>query len=435
MSRLATAVVLLALAAAAVAREEPPDGFVDLFNGRDLTGWHVVNGAPSTWTVVDGVLACSGRPTGVLRTDRHYENFILEVEWRHLEAGGNSGIFVWSDPIPVKGMPFTRAIEVQVMDGRESDWYTSDGDIFPIQGATMVPENGRGGSRAFPTEKRMKPSPEWNHYRITCRDGTISLAVNGAVVTRGAECSPRKGYICLEPEGSPVEFRNLRLRELPPASPPVPVEHVARTAEGFRPLYNGVNLDGWAVRPEHDGHFTATDWKLVSDGHGPDLWTDRPYGDFVLMCDWRWSGEPRPTERPVIGPDGASVLDETGAVRKESVPDAGDGGIYLRGNSKSQVNIWCWPIGSGEVHGYRTDAAQPAEVRAGVTPRVRADAPIGEWNRFVITMKGDRLTVVLNGRTVIEDAALPGVPASGPIALQQHGGALEFANIYIRELE
>jgi hypothetical protein len=70
-----------------------------------------------------------------------------------------------------------------------------------------------------------------------------------------------------------------------------------------------------------------------------------------------------------------------------------------------------------------------------VTPKANADAPIGEWNRFEITMKGDRLTVVLNGRTVLENAQLPGVAAEGPLALQKHGGRIEFANLYIKELK
>jgi hypothetical protein len=117
------------------------------------------------------------------------------------------------------------------------------------------------------------------------------------------------------------------------------------------------------------------------------------------------------------------------------VPDAGDSGIYLRGNSKSQVNIWCWPIGSGEVYGYRNDTNVEAAVRAGVTPKLKADKPIGQWNRFLITMRGDRLTVVLNDKTVIENAQLPGVPSEGPIALQHHGDPIQFANIYMRELK
>jgi hypothetical protein len=126
------------------------------------------------------------------------------------------------------------------------------------------------------------------------------------------------------------------------------------------------------------------------------------------------------------------------------VPDS-DSGIYLRGNSKSQVNIWCWPVGSGEVYGYRMDRNMPAKIRSGVTPSTLADNHIGEWNTFRIELQGDRLTVDLNGQRVIDDAELPGIPSSGPIGLQHHGNMVngawvsppalvQFRNIYIREL-
>ncbi|MBT8484012.1 MAG: DUF1080 domain-containing protein, partial [Phycisphaerae bacterium] len=406
--------------------DEP--GFVPLFNERDLTGWVNVNGAPSTWNVQDGVIACSGIPTGVLRTEMQYENFILELEWRHLRAGGNAGVFVWSDPLPAKGQPYTRGIEVQVLDGQEGSWYTSDGDIFPIHGARMTPENGRGGSRAFPTEARSNAAPLWNHYRIEGKDGSITLAVNGTVVTRGHDASPRKGYICLESEGSPVEFRRILIKPLP-SSDGLSADAVADEARGFRSLYSGVDFDGWKYTPEHAGHWTAANWKIAFDGVGPDLWTEESFGDFELRCDWRWAGEAVEGERPVVLPNG----DQPGTTVR--VMDAGDSGIYLRGSSKSQVNIWCWPIGSGEVYGYRTDRSMPADVRAGVTPRVAADAPIGEWNRFEITMVGEELTVVLNGQTVLDHARLPGVAARGPIALQRHGAPIEFANVFIRTLD
>jgi hypothetical protein len=110
-----------------------------------------------------------------------------------------------------------------------------------------------------------------------------------------------------------------------------------------------------------------------------------------------------------------------------------DSGIYLRGNTKSQVNLWNWSVGSGEVYGYRKDGAMSAEVKAGVTPKSNADRPQGEWNRIMITLKGDRLTVSLNGKVVIENAQLPGIPAEGPVGLQHHGGAIDFANLWIKE--
>ena len=382
--------------------DEP--GFVPLFNGRDLAGWVNVNCAPDTWQAHDGMIVCSGLPTGVLRTTRQYENFILELEWRHMKPQGNAGVFIWSDGLAARGRPFTRSIEVQVMDGRETDGYTSDGDIFPIHGSRMTPDNGRNGSRAFPTEKRTNPSPLWNHYRIKCVDGAVSLAINGKVVTSGYDCSPRKGHICLESEGSLVHFRNIRIKGLPASGSLDPAD-VAQFVEGFVPLYTGIDFAGWEHGPEHEGHWNVADWRIDFDGQGTDLWTTRSYRDFVLMCDWKWTGE------------------------------TGDSGIYLRGSSKSQVNIWCHPMGSGEVGGYRNDAKMSPEVRAGATPTVAADAPIGQWNRYVITMKGDRLTVVLNGRRVIDNALLPGVPESGPIALQKHGSPIQFANLYIRELD
>ena len=82
--------------------------------------------------------------------------------------------------------------------------------------------------------------------------------------------------------------------------------------------------------------------------------------------------------------------------------------------------------------GYRTDTAMPAEVRAAVTPKAAADAKIGQWNRYFVRMRGEYLTVVLNGVTVIDHAHLPGVPASGPIGLQSHGSGISFSNILIR---
>jgi hypothetical protein len=97
--------------------------------------------------------------------------------------------------------------------------------------------------------------------------------------------------------------------------------------------------------------------------------------------------------------------------------------------------MWCWPVGSGEVYGYRTDKSMSPEVRAGVTPKVAADKPIGQWNRFRITMKGDRLTVDLNGQRVLDQAQLPGVAPRGRLALQHHGDPVQFANLFIKELE
>ena len=387
------------------------EGWRPLFNGKDLSGWVPVQVAPNTFTVRDGIIVSTGVPTGVMRTDRQYENFELELEWKHIVPKGNAGLFVWSYPITAPGQPFTRSIEVQILDGRNSETHTSHGDIFSIHGARMKPDrpHPRGAERCLPSEFRCKPAGEWNHYRVVCKDGVIKLSVNGKEVSGGSNCTPRKGYICLESEGTECHFRNIRIKELPSSNPPA--DQVAPVADNTVSIYNGLNLAGWKGSSEHKEHWKAKDWILDYDGKceaaDPHLWTEKSYRDFVMICDWRW-------------PEGAE--------------ESSDSGIYLRGNDKSQVNIWRNELGSGEVYGYRTDASMPGEVRRAVTPKTRADKPVRQWNRFVITMRGDWLTVELNGEMVIENAQLPGVPREGPIALQHHGSPIQFANIYIKEL-
>jgi len=174
--------------------------------------------------------------------------------------------------------------------------------------------------------------------------------------------------------------------------------------EGFRPLFDGKNLDQWKLSDEAAKHWTVADGVLKYDGKNRDLWTKQSFADFVLKVDWR-------------------------------MPANSDSGIFLRGFPKAQANIWTSPLGSGEVWGYRTDKNLPEEIRKAATPKKKADKPVGQWNSFVITLKGDRLTVVLNGEEVISDAELPGLPKSGPIGLQHHGMPIEFRNIFIKELK
>jgi hypothetical protein len=213
------------------------------------------------------MLVCTGKPIGELRTEKMYHNFELELEWRHMVPGGNAGVFVWADDITSRGVPFHRSIEVQVLENAygNTQSHTTHGDIFPIHGAKMTPINGRGnGSRAFPTEERSKPSPEWNHYRIVCNDGNIALAVNGKIVTQGKEASPRKGYICLESEGGVVHYRNVKIKELPET--PIDAKDVAISNRGYRSIYTGLNLDGWKVNEAGKGAWHVKDWVLAFTG-------------------------------------------------------------------------------------------------------------------------------------------------------------------------
>jgi hypothetical protein len=197
-------------------------------------------------------------------------------------------------------------------------------------------------------------------------------------------------------------------------------------ADDFVSLFNGRDLTGWKIPAGDNGHWRVVDGVIDYDAESEaagdkSLWSAREFGDFVLRAEWRIKSTPYVNPSvPIIRFDGTHKKDAAGKEIRIAVPDS-DSGIYLRGSSKAQVNIWGWPTGSGEVYGYRTDASMPAAVRAGVTPKRNADRDIGAWNSFEITMRGSRLTVVLNGEEVISDAELPGVAARGPIALQHHG--------------
>ncbi len=379
------AAVLVSLPAAAAPPATDEDAsWTPLFNGRDFSGWVRVNTPPSTWTVKDNLIVCSGKPIGEMRTVRMYQNFVLELEWAHQVPKGNSGIFVWADDLTARGQPFHRGVEVQVLENAygNTQHYTTHGDIFPIHGATMTPVNGRGGSRAFPTEERSRPAPEWNRYRIVCNDGAISLAVNGKVVTQGKDCVPRKGYICLESEGGVVHFRNLRIRELPET--PVDPAHVAVADRGYRSLYTGLDLSGWVGPESARAAWTPRDWVLACSG-GPAgnaaaLATEEAFGDFGFVFDVRLPKESGPA-RVFLRGAGASID-----------VDPGD------------------PLLGGHL------------------------AKAGQWNRLEGTLRGDRLSLTLNGHAICEDRPVPGVPARGPIRIVP-GGPVEFANLFVRAVK
>jgi hypothetical protein len=219
---------------------------------------------------------------------------------------------------------------------------------------------------------------------------------------------------------------------------------------GFVSLFNGRDLSGWKIPEGDGGHWKVIngviDYDAESEAKGDkSLWTVGSYRDFIIQVDWRLKEAPYLNpDVPYILPDGTHARDITGKEMKMALPDS-DSGILLRGRGRSQVNIWCWPAGSGENYGYRMDEKMPPEVRAGVTPRTQADNPVGQWNHFEITVRGDRETVVLNGKKVIDNAQMPGIAAEGPLGLQHHGSKqdgqwnsppalVQFKNIYIKEL-
>ena len=358
-----------------------PEGFRSLFNGKDLRGWVNVNCAESTWSVKDGMIKCTGIPTGVLRTEKMYENFILEMEWKHVVEGGNAGLFAHSGALPVKGQPFTKAIEVQILarDDPNGNW-TGHGDVFAIQGATFVPDRPHpaGWMRCLPSERRANPPGQWNHYRVECQDGRISLAVNGKVVSGGTKCTPRRGYICLESEGSEAWFRNLRIKELPSSKPP-PAD-VSEPDRGFKSLYNGIDLDGWRRADGNAQHWQPQDWILQYHSDAPSprrhLWSDREFRNYELIMDVRMPGNAPMKVLPIL----------------------------LRGEMTAGIEL----------------------PTASVRDR--------DWNRYTLRVRGDRLDIDRNGEKVVKGKRIPSAFKASPLGLRAGDTSFEVANIYVRDL-
>ena len=198
---------------------------VDLFNRQNLEGWVNVNTAPDTWKVRDGLLICSGHPIGVMRSAKQYENFILHIEWMHMEAGGNSGVFVWSDAEPDPRTRLPNGVEVQMLELEWPNLHKINGvtpplayvhgELFGVGGVRTRPDNPRG-ERSISIENRCKGKGEWNTYDVVAIDGVIKLSVNGKFVNGISNATKRKGYLCLESEGAEIHFRNMRIVELPP---------------------------------------------------------------------------------------------------------------------------------------------------------------------------------------------------------------------------
>lgn len=210
----------------ACVRANEPHCFEELFNGTDLSGWVDVNTSPETWTVRDGLLICSGHPIGVMRSEKQYENFILHIEWRHMEAGGNSGVFIWSEGEPAPGQRLPKGLEVQMLelefpflypekDGTPRHLGYVSGELFGANGLKVVPDNPRG-SRSMSYEMRCKGKGEWNTYQVVAVDGVVKLSINGKFVNGVSQSTVKKGYLCLESEGAEIHFRNIRILELPP---------------------------------------------------------------------------------------------------------------------------------------------------------------------------------------------------------------------------
>jgi hypothetical protein len=398
----------LAVAAPALADEKASsDGFVPVFDGQTLKGWVNVNCAPSTFFVKDGEIVTTGKPTGFLRTARQYENFVAEFDWMHVPpepgAVGNSGFFVWADPIPAIGTGYTRGIEVQVLvnlthkNKKGQIAATSQGDLFSIWGATCVPDRPHpdGWARCLPSENHAKGEREWNHYRVVGNDGRITLAVNGHEVSGVSKCMPRKGYLALESEGSECHFKNLMIKELPSTNPKP--DEIADDDKDFKNLYTGLDLTGWRADDEAKKHWQPNDWMLHYDGHGGpkdgSLRTTKEYGAAEFIADFRFPA-------------------------KESKPCT----FLVSNGADGPIRITITP--DGKIESALASAQTSKKAVAVVNP-------VGEWNRMNLSTSGTRFSVTVNGKKVNELAEVVS-PRAGALTLQP-ASEMDFANLFVRE--
>jgi hypothetical protein len=424
----ALAGVSFAAAAAAPAKRPPlpplakPDqeGFIPLFNGKDLAGWV---GSTKGYGAEGGVMYCKPRGGGNVFTARQFSDFILRFEFK-LPPGANNGLAIRS---ALKGNPAYAAMELQILDDTAAQY------------ATLQPYQYHGSIYGVVPAKRghLKPVGQWNAQEVRAIGPKITVILNGVTIVdadldevrRTGEAkmlkahpglNRREGHVGFLGHGSRVEFRNIRIKPLPYTGGPHNTP-----PKGFAALFNGKDLTGWkglvgspksraAMTPDRLAaaqkaadqnmreHWKVIDGALEFDGRGHSLCTGKDYGDFELYVDWK-------------------------------ISRGGDSGIYLRGSP--QVQIWD-PTqhreGSGGLYNNQKNPRKPL---------VCADNPVGQWNRFRIRMVGERVWVWLNGERIVDNVVMENywdrkrpIYPTGQIELQSHGSKLWFRNIYLREI-
>jgi hypothetical protein len=249
------------------------------------------------------------------------------MEWMHVNKTevGNSGLFVWGDPLPVPGSVYTRGIEVQILVNLEykdkksgAVTASSHGDVFAIQGARCVPDRPHptGGMRCIPSEFRAKGGGEWNHYKVIANNGVVKLHVNGKEVSGVSKCVPRKGYLALESEGAECHFKNIKIKELPSTNPKP--EETAKLDEGHKLLFNGLDLAGW--KTEKDA-WKAAGGRLVAAGKA-DLVSEAKVGPGEVIFDWRVPAKSAGAIEVLIGDKAVKLDGKPGAWNRAVLTDS-----------------------------------------------------------------------------------------------------------------
>ncbi len=432
----------------------------DLFNGKDLAGW---TGDTKGYVAQQGVLVCK-KGSKSLVSEKEYGDFAFQFDFK-LEESGNNGIGI---RVPQGGHAATAGMEIQILDhnGKRYSGETEMGNGKKRKVSWLKPWQYHGSIYGICPAKTgyLKPVGQWNSETIIAIDDHIMVILNGAVIVDAFldEMTPvdggehpgmknRKGHLMLAGHNDRVEFRNLRIADYSP-SPTTPVSSADNTPpKGFVSLFNGKDLVGWkglAHRNANDRralngdaretaqdtadkvmqeHWSVVDGILTYDGSGQSLCTAKDYGDFEFYVDWK-------------------------------IPPGADSGIYLRGTPQIQIwDPWDPRVKKGndppsDAQGWVAAYKNGRNLGSGGlwnnkrwrnAPTTLADHPPGEWNTFLIRMVGDKVTIWLNNKLIVDRVALENfwdksgrtpLVRADQIELQHHGSELFFKNLSIREL-
>lgn len=403
--------ILSLVSPSASAAEVPP--LRSLFNGQDLSGWSGVG-----YVVEDGTIVCTAEGKNLV-SEQTFSNYVLDFEFK-LSPGGNSGLGIH---YPGSGDGAYAGMEIQILDNtapkhHELENHQLNGSLYKLAPAKS---------------DALKPVGEWNHERVTVSGPALVVELNGEIILRAnldelssqypehEGAKRRAGHIAWLGHGPGVALRNIQIVENPPAANTEGV-----MASGFKRLFDDKSLGGW--KPADGPDWTTSNRILrysSRTGDVANLWSEKEFGDFILVFDWRWSARGPMQELPVFLADGTLKTSPDGQQERFQIETL-DSGIHLRGSATGLVNLWTRNIGSGTFSNLSTYPVIPA--------MIKADKPPGEWNRTMITMKGNHLTVTLNGKAVLDNAQLPDIPDKGSIGLQGRGSAIDFANLWIRDL-
>lgn len=193
-----------------------PKNKITLWNGRDFSGWKLVVAdknvdVDDVWSVRKGVVYCIGKPNGYMRTKARYSNYRLHVEWRWPENPTNSGVFLHAGG---KDKVWPRTIECQLKAGSAGDFVLINGPGITVDGENKQNTEKQFVGIAKKQQSTEKPAGEWNTYDIHCEGGSIRCFVNGILQNVGTDATDTSGWICLQSEGGPIEFRNIYIEPL-----------------------------------------------------------------------------------------------------------------------------------------------------------------------------------------------------------------------------